>query len=264
MRSLLRVKFHPDVVTLCVRPPKPHECDALEDFECHASGCAACSQLTSPSPATLISCAEGSHKARALRRSLYTEHGRVYEVPRTGIKHRVVVETHPVFRMARSLLRATEHAHRRCRGGDPHIQAPVQACLSNRPLHRCQFYGCRPYPAFQQYTDPALAWYQAGQCNSATSAIRKNRQTPRRSADGADGGTSYVRVKVLSQPEQVFHPQSRDRKLAGDLHGHNKKRGKGYRYGEPVQRTVSSARDGRITERMGSTHQECKVTVVWD
>jgi hypothetical protein len=261
MRSLLRVKFHPDVVTLCVRPPKPHECDALEDFECHASGCAACSQLTSPSPATLISCAEGSHKARALRRSLYTEHGRVYEVPRKGIKHKVVVETHPVFRMARGLLRATEHAHRRRRGGDPHIQAPAQACRSNRPLQRCQYFGCRPYLAFQQYTNPALAWYQAGHCDSTTSEIRKNRQTPRRSADGADGGTSYVRVKVLSQPEQVFHPQSRGRKLAGDLHGHSKKRGTGYCYREPVQRTVSSVRDGRITE---STHQESKITVVWD
>ncbi len=249
---------------MCVRPPKPHECDALEDFECHASGCASCSQLTSPSPATLISCAEGSHKARALRRSLYTEHGRVYEVPRMGIKHKVVVETHPVFWMARGLLRAAEHAHRRCRGGDPHFQAPAQACLSNRPLHSCQYFGCRPYPAFQQYTDPALAWYQAGHCASATSAIRKNQQTPQRSADGADGGTSYVRVKVLSHPEQVFHPQSRDRKLAGDLHGQSKKRGTGHRYREPVHRTVSLARDGRVTERKESTHRECKVTVVWD
>ena len=133
MRSLLRVKFHPDVVTLCVRPPKPHECDALEDFECHASGCAAYSQLTSPSPATLISSAEGSHKARALRHSLYAEHGRVYEVPRMGIKHKVVVKTHPVFWMARGLLRAAEEAHRRRRGGDPHIQAPAQDCLSNTP-----------------------------------------------------------------------------------------------------------------------------------
>ena len=264
MRSLLRVKFHPDVVTMCVRPPKPHECDALEDFECHASGCASCSQLTSPSPATLISCAEGSHKARALRRSLYTEHGRVYEVPRMGIKHKVVVETHPVFWMAQSLLRATEHAREQLRGGGPHIQAPAQACLSNRPLHRCQCFGCRPYPAFQRYTDPAFACYQAGHSDGATSAMRKIRQTPQRSADGADGGTSHVRVKVLSQPEQVFHPQSHDRKLARDLHGQSKKRGTGYRCREPVQRMVSSARDGRVSERQERTHQECKFIVVWD
>lgn len=122
MPPLHRVSFHPDLVTLCVRTPKPLELDALHRFQEHTSACITCYQLRSSPSTVILFCSDGARRAFELLSRLHIQNGRVYAAPRLDITCQIVVEIPTSFVMPWRLLRAMQRPQARL----PTIEAPIR------------------------------------------------------------------------------------------------------------------------------------------
>lgn len=257
MHPLQRVRFNTDIVTLIIRPPRRHEQDTLESFECHASACVTCYQLMSPPSAAVFFCAEGRCKATSLRHLLYAERGRIYAFPREHIRHRVIVEIHPVFRIARNMLCAMD----RSRPYHEHLwnlpgpKVPARACL--RPISKLSASRCLCSICSMPTTDDRRGYG----CQTHPSLAGSGGSTQRHGQDQRipDVVGGYQRRKVdIAKPERIWVPHNNGlrRHQRGEHREHS---GSLSRHTQPKRK--SSNHQGYIESRETS-HQT--VIVNWD
>jgi len=214
-----RIRFHPDIVTLCIRPPRRHEQETLESFECHASGCVTCYQLMSPPSAAVSFCTEGRSKATSLRHLLYAEQGRIYAFSRGYTNHRTIVEIHPVFRFARNMLYAMDRSRPRHEylWHRPGPKVPAKACLrpiSTPSASRCPCSDCSTPSAPGGYPTHAGHRYQDDTGSSA--GLRRSGQRHSQDHNIPDVANPYTRGKVnVAEPERIWLPREQNDRYSG-------------------------------------------------